>query len=216
MIKVKICGITNVEDALLACRCGADVLGFIFFKKSPRYIKPQVAKKIISQLGPFVVTAGVFIDEKKDAAYDLASYLDLDILQFHGNESSSYCHYFKPKFKVIKVFFPSDRPFREKCCRYRVDAFLFDIRYKEKLQGAKTLSVDILREIFSLTKEGHRGIISGGLNVKNILKTKKFNPYAVDVSRGVEKFIGKKDEKLVQLFIKIAKETSDYEKAAVT
>ena len=101
MIKVKICGITNQDDAQAASRLGADALGFIFAKKSPRYIKPLTAKKIIRSLDPFIVTVGVFVDESKENVLSIASELNLDCLQFHGNESPSYCNFFKKKFKVI-------------------------------------------------------------------------------------------------------------------
>ena len=103
MIKVKICGITNLEDALLASSCGTDALGFIFSKKSPRCIKRKEAKRIICQLDPFVVKVGVFLNHQRKEVLDIASYLGLDALQFHGQESPSYCHFFRPKFKVIKA-----------------------------------------------------------------------------------------------------------------
>lgn len=106
MVKVKICGITNLEDALFASFAGADAIGFIFSKKSPRYISEKRAGEIIQQLDPFLIKVGVFLDQEKQEVLDLASFLNLDVLQFHGKENPGYCHYFKPRFKVIKVFFP--------------------------------------------------------------------------------------------------------------
>jgi phosphoribosylanthranilate isomerase len=205
MIKVKICGITNLEDALVCAKEGADALGFIFSKKSPRFLNEKDAKKLISSLEPFVTKVGVFIDTEKEKVLTLAEGLGLDTLQFHGNESPAYCNFFKPKFKVIKVFFPHQRPFKESIARYAVDAYAFDIKYEDKLRGERGLAKDILKEITSLIKGGCRVIISGGLSVKNISAITKLKPYAVDVASGLEEFVGKKDKELVRLFIKKVK-----------
>ena len=206
MVKVKICGITNIDDALMCSNQGADALGFIFSKKSPRYISEQAAKKIIQRLDPFVSKVGVFLDEEKEKVLDIASSLCLDLLQFHGKETPSYCSFFKPNFKVIKVLFPENRPFKDKLSKYKVDAFAFDIKYEDKIAGKKVLPKDILKEIASLKKDGFRVIISGGLTVGNLSQVKKLLPYAVDVASGVEEFIGKKDKTLVSRFIKRIKE----------
>lgn len=205
MIKVKICGITNLEDALMVVQEGADALGFIFSKKSPRYITAKTAKKIISRVGPFINTVGVFVNEDKDAVLDTVLNLKLDILQFHGSEPSSYCRFFSSKFKVVKVFFPQDRPFNKNIPRYKADAFLFDIRYEDKQKGFRVLSEDILEEVSLLIKEGQRVIVSGGLNVDNVDRAVKLSPYAVDAASGVEKFVGKKDKDLVRSFIRKVK-----------
>lgn len=206
MIKVKICGITNLEDALLASSQGADAIGFIFSKKSPRYISEQAAKKIISKLDPFLIKVGVFLDEEREKVLNTATQLNLDVVQFHGQETPRYCHFFKPKFKVIKVFFPEDRPYEVKLSRYNIDAFMFDLKYEQKREGLRELGSDILKEIATFIKRGRRVIISGGLNIENITRVKKLNPYALDVASGVEKLVGKKDEELVKIFIKKAKE----------
>ncbi len=176
-----------------------------FLKKSPRYISEQAAEKIISKLGPFVVKVGVFVDEERDKVLDIATDLGLDVLQFHGKETPSYCSFFRPKFKVIKVFFPQDRPFKNKMSRYKVDSFLFDIKYEDKIEGRKTLSKDVLKEISPIIKEGFNVIISGGLEPNNLADIKKLSPYAVDVASGIEKFIGKKDKNLVSSFIRKVK-----------
>jgi phosphoribosylanthranilate isomerase len=206
MIKVKICGITNLEDALCCSQEGADALGFIFSKRSPRYINEKEAKKIISHLDPYISKVGIFVDEKKEKVIEVANFLQLGVLQFHGEESVSYCNFFKERFKVIKTFFPSSKPFKEQIAPYKVDAYLFDIRYEEKLKGKKSLPKEVLKETASLIKENCRVIISGGLNVENILQVKKINPYAVDVASGLEKMVGKKDIDLVRLFVRRTKE----------
>jgi len=213
-MKVKICGITNTEDALLASSLGADALGFIFSQRSPRCISKKSAQKIINALDPFLIKVGVFLNQKKEEVTEIASFLKLDVLQFHGEESSSYCRFFKSKFKVFKVFFPkgsasgfnlSSKRFFPDISNYKVDAFLFDIRYQDKQHGKKRLSAQALKEIAVFIKQGKRVIISGGLNPDNILSIKKINPYAVDVASGVERFIGRKDQTLLTSFINKAK-----------
>jgi phosphoribosylanthranilate isomerase len=208
MIKVKICGITNLEDALLCSREGTDALGFIFTKKSPRCINKREAAKIIANIDPFISTVGVFMDEEKEKVFEIASNLSLDVLQFHGGETPAYCSFFKQKFRVIKVFFPEDMPFKDAVSRYKVDAYLFDVKPEEKLRGAKTLSRQTHEGIKSLLKDGQRVIFSGGLNMRNIDSIIKLNPYAVDIASGVEKMVGKKDSDLVRLFIRKVKNVS--------
>ena len=129
MVKVKICGITNKEDALLCAKCGADALGFIFWSQSPRYVSPAKVKKLIELLPPFVTTVGVFVNEEKNKVLEVADYLKLDALQFHGRESYIYCNYFKLRFKVIKTFFPSQSSYR---AYHRLNAYLFDIRWRSE------------------------------------------------------------------------------------
>lgn len=204
-MKVKICGITNLEDALLASSAGADALGFIFSKKSPRYITKRKAQEIIPGLDPFLTKVGVFLDQEKREVLDIAFSLGLDILQFHGREAPAYCHFFKPRFKVIKVFFPGDSPYEGKVSPYKIDAFMFDMKYVEKTKGKKVLPAKVLKEVAGLIKKGKRVIISGGLNIENIGNAKKLKPYALDVASGVESAVGKKDSRLIETFIKKVK-----------
>ena len=205
MIKVKICGITNLEDAVWASNLGADALGFIFTTRSPRFIKPEDAKKIIERLDPFLFKTGVFLDEDRQKAADIAFALGLDGLQFHGQEGADYCESFSKDFKVIKVIFPTEEPLAKQVKRYHCDAFLFDLPRKVKKAGVKTLPAGALKEITGLIKSGVRCIISGGLDCKNVGKMLKCSPYAVDVAGGVEKMVGKKDKDLVREFIEKAK-----------
>lgn len=200
MVKVKICGITNPVDAVAAERAGADALGFIFTKKSPRFIAPKKAKAIISKLDPFVVKVGVFLDQPKAEVLSIARLAGLDILQFHGKESPAYCKSFSPEFKIIKVIFPDDKPLKNKLAGYKVDAFLFDICQKDKAKGVYVLSDKVLKEIGILAKS-KRVIISGGLTPDNAASIAKFKPFALDVSRGVESKPRKKDSEKIKAFI---------------
>ncbi len=203
MVKVKICGITNLEDALLAESLGADVLGFIFTKKSPRYIDPKKVKKIISSLGPFVFKAGVFMDQKKEEVKETASYLGLDLLQFHGKESFAYCSFFRKQFKVVKVFFPKDST--KFILQYRkLDALMFDIPYAQKKEN-KILPEKSLKLIKGKIKNGQRVIVSGGINSINLKNIIKINPYGLDFCRGTEKLVGKKDKNLMEELIREVK-----------
>jgi len=206
MIKVKICGITNLEDAKFASMMGADALGFIFTKKSPRYISEKKAKKIIESLDPYIVKVGVFLDQPKQQVMAIADFLGLDALQFHGTEAPAYCNFFKSKYRVIKVLFPSQAPYKTKVSRYRADAFMFDVLPEDKARGVKVLSQKTLEELSALIKREVRVIVSGGLDVKNITKIKKLKPYGVDVTSGVEAMVGKKDKDLVTKFIEKAKD----------
>ena len=200
-MKVKICGITNSKDAALVSSVGTDAIGFIFSKKSPRCISTRKAEGIIKSLDPFIVKVGVFLNQDKQEVSDIASSLNLDVLQFHGKETPAYCHSFKPRFKVIKVFFPEDSPYERKISGYKVDAFMFDVKYEKKLNGEKTLSTKDLKELSNLIKKGKRIIISGGLNINNISKIKRIKPYALDVASGVESMVGEKDSQLVSAFV---------------
>jgi len=205
MIKVKICGITNMDDALWASRLGADALGFIFSKKSPRSVRKETAKKIMQSLDPFVIRVGVFVDESKETVAEIAAAVGLDALQFHGSESAAYCNVFRKQYKVIKTIFPSEIPLSEAISSYTVDAFLFDVRYEDKQRGRASLSAGVLKEAKLLIQEGKRIIISGGLNVSNVTGVLKYNPYAVDVASGIEQLVGKKDVKAMGLFIQKVK-----------
>ncbi|HEY9072744.1 MAG TPA: phosphoribosylanthranilate isomerase, partial [Desulfobaccales bacterium] len=92
MVRIKICGITNIEDALLSAELGANALGFIFHPKSPRCVAPEAAREIIRQLPPLVLSVGVFVNEEAAAVQDLAARIGLDWVQLHGQESPEYCH----------------------------------------------------------------------------------------------------------------------------
>jgi len=196
-MKIKICGITNIEDALLAAELGTDALGFIFVKTSPRCIRPSAARKIIQELPPFVVPVGVVADAEHDDILELIDETGIRCVQFHGNESPKQLAKFPvPVYKSFCV----DKEFNlETLRRYKGSAYLLDTHIDGMPGGTgKTFDWDIAVK----AKTFGRIILAGGLNPENIIDAiQKVQPYAVDVNSGVESAPWKKDEnKLDKLF----------------
>ena len=198
-MKVKICGITNQQDATLAVELGVDALGFIF-AKSPRQVDPQKAQSIIKSLPPFIKTLGVFVNEDPSKIQEIVAFCGLDIIQFHGDETPSVCRNFMPR--SVKAFQLRDESNLGQVRLYqgKVRAVLFDTYAKEKRGGTgKTFDRRLAVEGKAF---GIPVILSGGLspfNIKEAISTVK--PYAVDVNSGVEERPGKKDYALMkQLF----------------
>jgi len=191
MVRIKICGITNLKDALLAAALGADALGFIFYPKSPRAVAPEAARAIIRQLPPFVASVGVFVDEEAATVRDLAARVGLDWLQLHGQESPEYCRSLGRR--VIKGFRIKDQSSLAELAVYRdaAQALLLDT-YKKGLPGGTGESFD-----WQLARgAGQFGpiILSGGLTPDNVAQAVATAlPAAVDVASGVEAAPGKKD-----------------------
>ena len=132
MIKVKICGITNFEDAMAATEAGADALGFNFYKKSPRFIEPAKAAEIIAQLPPFVMPVGVFVNEREDKIRDIMFTTGIKVLQFHGDERPEFCGRFAAR--AIKAFQVKDKESLKHMVHYHVSALLLD-SYQEGARG---------------------------------------------------------------------------------
>ena len=202
MTKVKICGITNIEDATWATNLGADALGFVFYKDSPRYIREDAAKKIIRELPTFVSSVGVFVNEGEDRIREISESCCLDILQFHGDESPDFCSHFDRK--VIKTFSIKNRKGLEIISSYKVSAVLLDTYYEDIYGGGgKAFNWDLASEVKRYT---NRVILAGGLSPDNVLKAiRMIQPYGVDVSSGVESEPGKKDHAKLAKFIKTVK-----------
>ncbi len=200
MVKVKICGITNIGDALVAVHSGADALGFVFYRKSPRYIPPDDAREIILQLPPFVTTVGVFVDEDIGTIRKTAEHASLSVVQLHGNEPPGMCLGIGRVIKAIRVRELSDlEPLR----KYKASAFLLDA-YAPREYGGTGLIFNW--DIAVAAKQFGEIILAGGLNPDNIEKAIQWvRPYAVDVSSGVEAEKGKKDHDKLRLFIERAK-----------
>jgi len=201
MVRIKVCGITNSEDAQKAAYYGAWAVGFIFTKKSPRYVSPSKARKIIESLPPFVTPVGVFVDQSDRAVRDICNFTRIRTLQFHGEESAVYCKRFGD-YKVIKAFrigeyFPIDI-----IRKYKVDAYLFDT-YQEGVNGGTGKVFDW--KVLQGQKLDKPVILSGGLNSQNIQEAiNVVKPYAADVSSGVEKSPGIKDSRQIRTFFDVA------------
>ncbi len=196
-MRVKICGITNIEDALKVVYYGAWAVGFVFYKKSPRYVSPSKARKIIEALPPFVTPVGVFVDQSEKAVKDVCGFTRIKTVQFHGEESPLYCKRFG-SYKIIKAFRVSSFIDIQRISKYKVDSYLFDTYTEEEKGGSgKPFDWDILNHY----KFEKPVILSGGLNANNIKQALKIlNPYAIDVSSGVEKSPGIKDPKQIRSF----------------
>ena len=202
-LKVKVCGITNLEDALSGFFSGADALGFVFYKKSPRYIYPNKAANISRILPKKIKRVGVFVDEKASTVKKIARLCGLDMLQFHGQESPEYCKKFKG-YKVIKAFRINKKEDLEGISKYKTFAYLFDSFSKTKLGGTgNKFNWKILAQAVKMKPSV---FLSGGLTAGNIKKAVKLlKPDWVDVSSSLELCPGKKDHKKIQKFIRIVR-----------
>jgi len=201
-MRVKICGITNNEDAHAAVEYGADALGFVF-AKSPRQVTKKHTRDIIRNLPPFVTTVGVFVDEKVDKIKEICDFCGIHTVQLHGNEQPSYLKELEG-YKLIKAFRVKEEDDLKQLVNYKPHAFLLD-SYVKGVMGGTGVSFK-----WEIARQAHKyGIIilSGGLTPENVKEAiQMVKPYAVDVSSGVESSPGKKDTLLVKRFIANAKE----------
>jgi len=195
--RIKICGITNLDDALFAVEAGADALGFVFYSKSPRGVDPESVREIVQHLPPFATVVGVFVDEKIETVREIAKYCSLDLCQLHGTESPEFCEWCDRR--VIKAFRIQDDSFLTKMKGYEVAGFLLDAYHPDRYGGTGE-SAD-----WTLAKEGTRRgtvVLAGGLTPENVGEAiAQVRPYAVDVSSGVEREPGRKDREKVRRFI---------------
>jgi len=201
MVKIKICGITNLDDALTAVRYGADALGFVFYPQSPRAITPDKAKGIIKRLPPFVSTVGVFVDEDIDKLIEIVKETGLGVIQLHGSEDDGYCQVLNNlNKKVIKAIKVKDLTDLEPLRHYSVSAFLLDTYSPDSIGGTGRI---FNWEIALEAKRFGDIILAGGLTPENIEDAiKMVQPYGVDVASGVEGNVkGKKDYRKLRLFI---------------
>ena len=195
--KIKICGITNLNDALLAVELSADALGFIFYPKSPRYIKVGEAANICNGLPPFVTKVGVFVNELE---YEIEKAVDeclLDALQFHGDEPPGFCQKFAAK--SIKAIRMRGEESVRVAADYDVDALLLDTYTDESRGGTgKTFDWSLALKVKEI---GPPIILSGGLTAANVQEAiRRVRPYAVDVASGVESVPGIKDPAKMRAF----------------
>ena len=197
-IRIKICGITNVADALQAVEAGADALGFVFYDKSPRFVTPHEVQKIIAELPPFVTTVGLFVNEPIPRIRRIMAAARLDVVQLHGDEQPDDC-LIEP-LRVIKALRIRDAASLEGANFYQVSALLLDAWHDEHYGGTGLTFDWQLAE--RLTGKCAL-ILAGGLTPENIIDAvRQVKPYGVDVSSGVEAQPGKKDHQKVAEFIR--------------
>jgi len=189
--KVKICGITNYEDGAAAMDLGADLLGFNFYPKSPRYIQPQTAATIIRKLPAFIDVSGVFVNSSLEEIREIAGLCQLDWVQLHGDENTEFCHWLAyDSVKTMKALRVKEADDLKKVDGFSTDAILLDA-FDPKRYGGTGLTFDwniighIRKRIF----------LAGGINPQNAAKAVELGVYGIDVCSGVESEPGKKDHK---------------------
>jgi len=200
-VKVKVCGMTNLDDVLSAVDAGADALGFIFYKKSPRSVNMKIVSEIVSKLPPFVDAVGVFVNETADKINKIADRCKLDKVQLHGDESPAFCR--KIKRKVIKAIRIKDLQSVKQLSGYSVSGFLLDTFSEDNYGGTgKIFDWNLAHP----AKKFGPIILAGGLNPENVKKVIQIaRPYGVDACSGLESHPGVKDHKKMRTFIKNVK-----------
>jgi phosphoribosylanthranilate isomerase len=201
-MKIKICGITNADDARLCVECGVDALGFIFVERTPRYITPDAAARIVATLPPFVTPVGVFWDHVPGHVKAVAEQCGLGALQFHGEESPEDLQEYRlPVIKTLKVAAGGDL---DGMAGYRVAAFLLDSPSRWSEGEARP---PIPWELAAAAARRHPVLLSAGLTPDNVADAvRRVRPYGVDVNSGVEARPGRKDETRVRRFVAAVRE----------
>ncbi|MFO1352438.1 MAG: phosphoribosylanthranilate isomerase [Gammaproteobacteria bacterium] len=196
--RVKICGITRIEDGVAAAHWGADAIGLVFYPRSSRYLDPQAAARIIAALPPFVTTVGLFLDADADAVRATLAQAPLDLLQFHGDESPDYCAAFnRPFIKAVPMRVGADVAAYERAFA-QAKALLLDNH------GGGTIGGSGERfDWRAIPRQLHKPIIlAGGLGPDNVAEAiRQVRPYGVDVSSGVEAAKGIKDIARMRAFM---------------
>ena len=199
-IKIKICGITNLEDAGVAVEAGADALGFVFYSQSPRCIESAIAKRIIAQLPPFVIPVGVFVNHDQETIRNVFDECGLAFAQLHGEETPTFCESLgRPVLRALRL---RDRGSLLALAEYKgrmgVRGFIVDA-FSTQAYGGTGQTVD-----WSLAREVAQAapiLLAGGLTANNVQEAiRQVQPYGVDVSSGVEKSPGQKDHEKIRTF----------------
>lgn len=209
MVKVKICGITNFEDAVAAVEAGADMLGFNFYRQSSRFIEPSRAREIADRLRGDVcdianTMVGVFVNEPANSLTQIANELNLDALQLHGDESAEFCAHLKsliPDRTIIKVLRVSGSFDPNSSSSYPVDAIMLDA-FHEQLRGGtgRVIDWDIARTVRDLIP---RLFLSGGLSPENVAEAiARVQPFAVDACSSLESSPGHKNATRMKEFVR--------------
>ncbi len=207
-MRVKICGITRLRDALVAVDCGADALGFVFAPGSPRFIRPERAREIVRKLPPYVSTVGVFVDAGEDEVHRIVERSGVGAVQFHGLEEPAFLRSFS--FPVVKAFRVNAEFDPGILRRYPGPAFLLDGCKDGSARGlARTFDWSVAARAAKYGKI----ILAGGLTADNVGRAiEEVRPYAVDVSSGVESSVGIKDVRKIVSFIRAVRCADESEK----
>ncbi|MDR3089671.1 MAG: phosphoribosylanthranilate isomerase [Desulfobulbaceae bacterium] len=206
--RIKVCGITNPDDAAMAVAAGVDALGFIFAASSPRAVKTSQAKNIIAQLPPMVDAVGVFVNQDPVELVEIIEYCGLTLVQLHGDESPDYCRklaYDATPCRIIKAFRVQPESSESDFAPYRetVSAFLLDA-WHPVMRGGSGERFDWQR--IASFKLGRPCVLAGGLRPDNIaLAISQAKPFAVDVNSGVEDEPGRKNQSKLETLIKQAR-----------
>lgn len=191
IVKVKICGITNYEDAAAAIDMGADLLGFNFYPKSPRYVSVEKVVEIINKLPAFIDVAGVFVNAPFEQIREAMSECELNWVQLHGDEAPEFCRsFFSLNVRTMKALRVRKQKDIEKAERYFTDAILLDAFDPEKYGGTGlTFDWNIVGNI------DKRIFLAGGINPDNVVSAVELGVYGIDICSGIESEPGKKDHK---------------------
>jgi phosphoribosylanthranilate isomerase len=198
-VKVKICGINSPADAVAAAEAGADLIGLVFYEKSPRHVSLPTAAKIARALPPYVLKVGVFANAPEDLVLRAIGECGLNLLQFHGDEPPEFCTQFG--VMSVKAFRIRDVKSLKELPDYQTDAYLLDA-YSPGARGGtgEKFNWDLAIEA---RKFGKPIFLAGGLTPENVAgAARKVQPFGVDVSSGVESSPGKKDSAKVRAFIR--------------
>ncbi|MBZ0200989.1 MAG: phosphoribosylanthranilate isomerase [Ignavibacteriaceae bacterium] len=195
-LKVKICGITNLDDALLAEELGADALGFVYYKKSKRNISPSLAAEIISSLSPFTLKVGVFVNSTAGEINNISAQTKINLVQLHGNEQPELIDEINmPVLKAFRIDENFDFNIVEK---YNCAGYLFDSFSGDEYGGTgKSFDWDLLPVTLR-----NKITLAGGIGLESLPDITKINPAAIDLSSSLEAFPGKKDENKIRQFFK--------------
>jgi phosphoribosylanthranilate isomerase len=214
MTRIKICGITNREDAEIAAACGVDAIGFVF-AESPRRVTPEQAKEMLRGLDPFVVGVGVFVNSPAEEVRRILEFTGCEVAQLHGDEGPEYLEELAPYgvVKVVRVAGAGGPTQAGSLCQ---------LSPAQRWKGARAILLDTLmdgkaggtgerfdlRVAEAMVREGYRVIVAGGLTAENVAEVlRRVRPYGVDVSSGVEAAPGRKDQQKVKQFVEAVRMT---------
>lgn len=199
MVKLKICGITNSCDAEFAAKAGCDALGFVFYRKSPRYVREKTAALIVRGLPKKIIKVGVFVNPREETVRRIAKICRLDILQFHGRETPEFCRRFKG-YRVVKAFRVKGKPDPAGILRYKTYGYLFDAFSSGKYGGSgKSFDWGLLKGF----KTGRPVFLSGGISASNVREAvEKVSPEWIDVSSSLESCPGTKSHIKIRRFMR--------------